>query len=44
MNTKIADEMLKNYFGSDSYSIVYHDLEENNHSCGTMVVLQIPAP
>lgn len=44
LGTKIADEMLKNYFGSDSYSIVYHDLEENNHSCGTMVVLQIPAP
>ena len=44
MGTKIADGMLKNYFGPDSYSIVCHDLQQDNHSCGTMVVLEIPAP
>lgn len=44
LGTKIADEMLKNYFGSQSYKIEYHDLYEENIARGTKVVLQIPLP
>lgn len=42
LGTKIADEMLKNYFGPNSYKIEYHDLQENDQPTGTMVVLEIP--
>lgn len=42
LGTKIADGMLKNYFGDREYKIDYHDLYENDQSTGTMVVLEIP--
>ncbi len=44
LGTKIADGMLKNYFGANSYKIKYHDLHQNDKPCGTMVVLEIPIP
>lgn len=42
LGTKIANGMLKNYFGSKSFKIEYHDLHENGKPSGTMVVLEIP--
>ena len=44
LGTKIADGMLKNYFGPDSYKIKYHDLQQNDKPSGTTVVLEIPFP
>ncbi|MDQ0476629.1 sensor histidine kinase [Chryseobacterium sp. MDT2-18] len=44
LGTKIADEMLKNYFGPESYKIKYYDLHKNDQPTGTMVVLEIPIP
>lgn len=44
LGTKIADGMLKNYFGAKSYKIIYHDLYEDAKPTGTMVVLEIPIP
>ena len=43
LGTKIADGMLKNYFGSKYYKIDYHDLHKDDKPTGTMVVLEIPA-
>ena len=43
LGTKIADGMLKNYFGPQSCKIEYHDLYENEMAMGTRVVLQIPS-
>ena len=43
LGTKIADGMLKNYFGSNYYKIDYHDLYEDEQPTGTRVVLEIPA-
>ena len=43
LGTKIADGMLKNYFGPQSCKIDYHDLYENEMAMGTRVVLQIPS-
>lgn len=42
LGTKIADGMLKNYFGASSYKISYHDLQEVGQPIGTKVVLEIP--
>ena len=42
LGTKIADGMLKNYFGAESFKIKYHDLHENDKPSGTMVILEIP--
>lgn len=43
LGTKITDGMLKNYFGTKNYSITYHDLQNNELSTGTVVVLEIPS-
>jgi K+-sensing histidine kinase KdpD len=42
MGLKIVHGMLKNYFGSGTYSITYVDLHENEKPTGTLVVVQIP--
>lgn len=43
LGTKIADGMLKNYFGSNYYRITYEDLYEDEKPTGTKVTLEIPA-
>ena len=43
LGTKITDGMLKNYFGPKNYSITYHDLQNDELSMGTVVVLEIPS-
>jgi len=42
MGLNIAHGMLKNYFGSGTYSITYVDLHDNEKPAGTLVVVQIP--
>ena len=44
LGTKIADEMLKNYFKDKKYRIEYIDLYENEIPCGTKVIIEIPKP
>ena len=44
LGTKIAGEMLKNYFKDKKYRIEYIDLYENEIPCGTKVIIEIPKP